>query len=239
MQMKTLFLVGSAIQTKHGVHDTQARLKQTLRTLESISERVMDPLIIIQESSGAESITQEMIEQLSQYADYIINYHNDSQVQVVYQTIPNVDILKSYTEMLVTLKTLDYIQKMNLLDGIDRVFKISGRYELTDDFKLDNFADPDKFIFARRKASQFPPAVTNGLSEQLMSRLWSWPANRTREVFETYKFMLEGFVMGIQKGFYIDIEHSLLAHFKSEDIQELDKIGVKGPLGPNGQIVQD
>jgi hypothetical protein len=236
--MKPLFLISSALNTKHGVYDTTTRLNQTIDTLKSIRERFSDAIIVISESSGERSIDQEQIDKLTEHADYIINYHSDSQVKTIYQ-IPNHDIVKSYTEMLCMLKTLDYIMKIDLIntEKIDRAFKLSGRYKLNDNFSIDNFSN-DKFVFAKRRPSQFPIQVTNGLTEQFMSRLWSWPGDKTLYVFEKYKFMLEDFVSNLGKNFYVDVEHCLCKHF-SENVLELDKIGVEGWLGPNGISVLD
>lgn len=239
--MKTLFLVGSALHTKFGVFSAKQRLEQTLNTLKSIREKIPDAQIILSESSGESSITEEETAILNPYLLGMINYHNDEQVKQIYKSTDNWDIVKSYTELIITGKTLDFIvSRPQLLENIDRVFKLSGRYFLSNDFSLDNFKNDRKYIFANRKNSQFSSEITGGLKFQFMSRLWSWPSNRTTLVFYRYNLMVEEFGIALEIGQYKDIEHLLFRYYGDHpNTLELPRIGVSGALGPNGTIVSD
>ena len=238
--MNSLFIVTSALHTKHGIYSSEERLNQTLETLYSVRKHLPDARILLCECSGKKGISGAEAEQLKPHVNGLFNYHDDKQVQDIYNSTDNWDIVKSYTELTVFGKTLDFIlnQQPHLLNGIDRVFKLSGRYRLNDAFNIDQFAG-DNYIFANRRNSQFPPQVTNGLGEQLMSRLWSWPANRTSLVFYRYTLMNEDFVGSINRGHYRDIEHLLFKYFSGPFLQEIPTIGVEGNLGPNGILVQD
>ena len=119
---------------------------------------------------------------------------------------------------------------------------MSGRYLLNDGFipaTYDASALSDKYVFGVRRTSQFPITVTNGLSQQVMSRLWSWPANKTNLVKSRYELMVEDFSGTMHKGQYRDIEHLLLRYFDGPFLQELPVVGVEGLLGPNGIQVKD
>jgi hypothetical protein len=237
--MKTLFLVGSAIHTRFGVFSAEERLEQTLGSLQSIRGKVPDAKIILSDSGAESPLTEEDKKSLTPFVNALISYHDDEQVQAIYRSTENWDIVKSYTELLCTAKTLSHLLSFPaLMEGVDRIYKLSGRYRLADSFSLDAF-QPDRYAFARRRKSQFEAKVTGGLSCQLMTRLWSWPANRTGLVLARYNLMLEDFSESLKIGQYRDIEHLMLRYFEGPLLQELDTIGVMGALGPNGVVVQD
>lgn len=248
--MKTLFLVLSAIRTKHGCFSYDQRLEQTLDTIKSIRKKVPDAIININESSAEGFLTTEEFEKLKNAgANGIYDYSKDPQVQQIYKATENWDIIKNYTEMLITAKSLlstgsyeDFKTVSYHNHYIDRVFKLSGRYQLSESFDINNFtyeALNDKYIFTNRRSSQFPSNITGGLTHQLMSRLWSWPMNKTKLVYARYELMIEHFVTMINKGLYVDIEHLMLKYFDGPNLVELPNIGVTGKLGPNGIIVSD
>jgi len=243
--MKPLFICTSALHTKHGVFTAEQRLAQTIQTFESIKAKVPDSRILLIESSGESSITEEESEKIKPYVEGILNYNPDQQVQDVYKLyINNHDITKNLTELCVFGKALDFIlrQQPHLLNDVDRVFKMSGRYILNDDFDLSKHIDPamaESYIFSSIRNSQFPPEVTSGLTKQVMSRLWSWNPTKTALVFFRYNLMMEDFIGTINSGKYRDIEHLLLHYFNGHYLKELSIIGVNGQIGPNGNMVFD
>jgi len=242
--MKPLFLVSSAIHTKHGVFSAEQRIQQTLNTFASINKYAPGAKIILIESSGSESISPEEAETLQPHLFGLLNFFHDNTVQQIYNSTDNWDIVKNFTELYVYGSALSFIlgKQPHLLNDIDRVFKMSGRYLLNDGFipaTYDASALSDKYVFGVRRTSQFPITVTNGLSQQVMSRLWSWPANKTNLVKSRYELMVEDFSGTMHKGQYRDIEHLLLRYFDGPFLQELPVVGVEGLLGPNGIQVKD
>jgi hypothetical protein len=243
--MKTLFLVSSAIHTQHGVFSAEQRLEQTIATMESIKAKDADARILLVESSAKQSVTDEEADKLKPYIEGLLNFHPDVQVQEIYSfAAQNWDVAKNLTELVVYGKALDFIirQQPELLQDVSRVFKMSGRYLLNENFDLSKHIDPamhESYIFATRRTSQFPPIVTDGLGYQVMSRLWSWPPAKTAMVFFRYNVMLEHFIglMGQKK--YADIEHLLFKYFNGPFMVELPTIGVEGQIGPNGAQVKD
>ena len=88
--------------------------------------------------------------------------------------------------------TLDNLIQTGVTKEYDRIFKMSGRYLLTENFDPHYYESAaDRIVVLERKHSQFPPEVTGGKQFQYMSRLWSWPANITEQVVDAYN---EGFV---------------------------------------------
>ena len=243
--MKTLWLVSSAIHTKHGIFSAEQRLEQTILTLESIKAVDPNARILIVESSAEKSITDEEVDKTKPYIEELLNYNSDQQVQEIYKFADtNWDIAKNMTELVVFGKTLDFIirQQPQLLNDINRVFKISGRYKLNENFDLSKHLDPamqESYIFAERRQSQFPASLTGGLIQQLSTRLWSWPTTKTALTFFRYNLMLEDFIGTMAKKQYRDLEHLCFYYFNGPYLKELPLIGIEGTLGPNGIIVKD
>jgi hypothetical protein len=122
----------------------------------------------------------------------------------------------------------------------DRVFKMSGRYTLNDNFNFAYYDTvPDRIVVAERRASQFPPQVTGGMVHQYMSRLWSWPANRTADIISAYQTGFGDMAVRINEGGYFDIEHLLYAYLPKDLVTEVPKVGISGAIGPNGAAIED
>lgn len=243
--MNPLFLVSSAIHTKHGIYSAEQRLDQTIGTLESIKKHAPDARILLVESSAKQSITDEENDKLKPYLEGILNFNHDNQVKEIYEIAgDNWDIAKNLTELTVYGKALNFVlrEQPYLLEDVSRVFKLSGRYTLNNSFDLSKHLDPsiiDSYAFAKRRPTTFLPSITGGLTHQVMSRCWSWPTHKTALVFFRFNTMIEDFVGSNHKGQYRDIEHLLLRYFDGPFMHELDEMGVEGQIGPNGNLVKD
>ena len=127
------------------------------------------------------------------------------------------------------------------LVGIDRVFKMSGRYLLNEKFNLDFYKQPevqDKIVIGKSVPSQFPFQVT-GLTMQYMCRLLSWPI---KEHLNMIKYYIKGRDYMIQRmglGGYSDIEHCLYYSIPKESVYEVDEVGVYGNIAPNGHPIRN
>jgi hypothetical protein len=236
--MKFGFLVTSAINTKFGVYSADERLNQTIATILSIRARCANAHITLIEMAGL-PLQQSQRNILNQHINVLVDFTTTPEVQEIYKS-DNWDIVKSATEMMCFQAVLD-LAKTNLeYADIDRFVKVSGRYTLTTDFDILDYVDlQDKIVFAKRKLSQFPPAVTGGVTQQYMSRCWSFPAAMLDEISKQYIAMRLCMYDIVNKGGYIDIEHLLFLYTDAAKIHEVEAIGVQGLLGPNGILVKD
>lgn len=239
--MKNIFFVTSAIFTKHGQFSHDERYKQTKETLRTIKFKDPTAYVIFCDASMDRSLSQEESDDILKFTDVIINLSNSIELRQVYETTQNHDIIKNYSEMLMSLKVYNFIATNNDLKEYDRIFKISGRYVLTPNFDINEFAKhPNAIIFATRRRSQFDPAITGGLTEQFMSRLYSFPMSKITLVKDKFSVMLATFVNNLQKNIYTDMEHSMFREFSDEqDLLEVPRINVAGLLGPNKMSVED
>lgn len=234
--MKAAFIVTSATNTRFGVFNAEDRLVQTVDTILSIKQRCPTAYIVLIEMAGV-PLQDHQKETLQSHVNLLIDYSQDALVQKIYEN-PNWDVVKSSTELLCFGEALTVIKKY--VDSFDRIFKVSGRYLLNDDFNIADYASyQDKIVFANRRKSQFPAEVTGGVAEQYMSRCWSFPAKDINKIAKMFKAMRRAMFVIVGDHGYLDIEHLLFLYTNPADVVEFDKIGVQGLLGPNGTLVRD
>lgn len=236
---KHAFIVTSAINSKFGVYSPRERLDQTLNTIATIKERVPDALVVVMEVCGT-PINDLQANQIKDVCHVFIDCSNDEDVQALYDN-DNWDVVKNGTEIMCFARILGILQQENLLDGIDRVHKISGRYLLNDDFKLDLYDQEDikdRIVIGPTHPSQFPIEVTQ-VPLQYMARLWSWPTAMTEEVKQVYLDSFNFFAERIANGGYVDIEHVLYKFLPLDRVHNEPLLGVEGHIAPNGVQIKN
>jgi hypothetical protein len=237
--MKSAFIITSALNTKFGVYTAEQRLAQTLETIASIKHHVPDALIIAVELAAI-SPSSDQYAIMRTNTDHYVNLSEDPNIIAIYNSTNNWDIVKSTTEVMGFSNALRLLLTNNSLNGIDRVFKISGRYTLSDTFDISQFEElPGRIVVANRRPTQFGPAVTGGIVEQYMSRLWSWPIDETPTVINCYEQGLMYIAQTMSAGGYCDIEHMLFKFLPAELVTEVARVGIQGNISPNGQPVVD
>jgi hypothetical protein len=237
---KHLFVVTSAINSRFGIYKPNERLKQTIDTIDSIRSRIPDAGIAIMECTGV-PLTAEQEQALREHCDYFLDYTTHPEVQAMYKSTDNWDIVKNGTEIRVFSMALEVLKNNKIVDNYDRVHKMSGRYLLNTQF-VPGFYDlehiQDQIIIGKSQASQFPPQMTL-VERQYMARLWSWPANLNDEIIKVYQDSFNYFMERINAGGYVDIEHVLYKFLNREHLTEVDFVGVQGTIAPNGAGIQN
>jgi len=237
--IKHAFIVTSAINSKFGVFNPADRLKQTLDTITSIKNKVPGSKIIIMECCG-DPIQPAQEKLLRDNCDVFFDCSHDQEVQALYDN-DNWDVVKNGTEIMVFGRVLAILQQEKMLDDVDRIHKMSGRYVLNDLFDLNTYEDStvqDKIIIGPKYKSQFPIEVTT-VPLQYMARLWSWPRSRIDEVVKVYTDSFIFFAERLSAGGYVDIEHVLYKFLNPAIVHEIQNIGVEGQIAPNGQAIKN
>jgi len=232
------FVVTSAINSKFGVYSPAARLQQTLTTLDSIRARAPGSKIIVMECTGT-PLTEAQSQLLEENSDLLVDFSTDKDVHDIYNSTDNWDIVKNSTEIMCFGRTL----KMCLDDGdfadCDRIHKMSGRYILNEKFDLGVYSDhPNRIVIGPKNTSQFSFEVT-GIELQYMARLWSWPADITERVIQTYTDSLNYMAQRVAHGGYADIEHVLYKFLPADLVTEIAELGVEGSIAPNGAAIRN
>ena len=230
----------SAVNSKFGVYSPAARLQQTLTTITSIKSYIPDAKIIGMECTGT-PLTDSQSDLLEERSDLLIDYSEDAEVQAIYNSTDNWDIVKNSTEILCFGKTLRLCLEDGDFDGCDRIHKMSGRYVLNSQFypTIPLYEQhTDRIIIGEKYKSQFPPGVT-GVDLQYMARLWSWPADITERIIKVYEDSLYYMADRVKQGGYADIEHVLYKFLPADLVTEIPVLGVEGSIAPNGQPIQN
>jgi hypothetical protein len=236
--IKHCFVVTSAINSKFGVYTPAARLQQTLTTINSIRARVPGSKIIIMECTGT-PLTEAQSQLLEENCDLLVDFSTDADVRAIYDSTDNWDIVKNSTEIMCFGKTLRMCLDDGDFVGVDRIHKMSGRYILNDEFDPGVYEEhPDRVIIGPKNRSQFPIEVT-GIELQYMARLWSWPADQTERVIQTYTDSLNYMAQRVAAGGYADIEHVLYKFLPTELVTEIPVLGVEGSIAPNGVAIKN
>ena len=230
----------SAVNSKFGVYSPAARLQQTLTTITSIKSYIPDAKIIVMECTGT-PLTDSQSDLLEERSDLLIDYSEDAEVQAIYNSTDNWDIVKNSTEILCFGKTLRLCLEDGDFDGCDRIHKMSGRYVLNSQFypTIPLYEQhSDRIIIGEKYKSQFPPGVT-GIDLQYMARLWSWPVDITERIIKVYEDSLYYLADRVKQGGYADIEHALYKFLPADLVTEIPVLGVEGSIAPNGQPIQN
>ena len=237
--MKPLIMLTSAINSRFGAHSREARLQQTVDSIKSIRARCPEAQVCVVEMAG-EPIAEEQARTLQMHCNYFIDFSRDEAVQSIYNSTENWDWVKNTTEVMCFTNALSQLLEQGVFENFDRVFKMSGRYQLTERFPtVDYDTLKDRIVILERRGSQFPPGVTGGRQFQYMSRLWSWPANRTQDIIDAYGEGFTAMAQRISDGGYFDIEHMLYDYLPKEIVTEVPQVGLRGLLGPNGVAIED
>jgi hypothetical protein len=107
----------------------EERLLQTLNTFKTIRDKIPNSIIILLEGSN---ISTEVMYTLYKYVDRLILYSYDPKIHF-YVNNPN----KSFGEVYMLLEIANKLQNYDF----NKIFKITGRYYLNENFNINNFSD--------------------------------------------------------------------------------------------------
>jgi len=238
--MKHCFIVTSAINSRFGVYSPEERLSQTINTVSSIRNFVPGAKIVIMEVTGV-PLTELQSELLANASDVFLDFTDEPDVQALYTSTDNWDVVKNGTEIMCFGRALKLLSEDGEFEGIDRVHKMSGRYTLNASFDLalyEQDAVKDKVVIGQKFKSQFPVELTDQ-PWQYMARLWSWPSALLSEVIGVYDSSWEDFTSRVTTGRYTDIEHVLAKFLNPAHVHEVEQIGVEGAIAPNGAAIRN
>lgn len=241
------FLITSALYTNYGIYNPQQRIQQTLATAKSARQYQPDSLLILIDNSKIDVQNENSAEfnELLDVVDYYIDNSEDPDIQHFHNTVSNYDIGKNAMECLGFIKALRTIQTTpEISDEViktNRIFKLSGRYELTDKFDItqhDNDQTAGKYVFKTAQASWCDQTVT-GVDKLLQTRLYSFTPDLLDETVLMFDAIIKNMFATFNNKQYIDVEHSMWKFINKDKLIQLDTVGLKGNIAPNGMIVID
>ena len=245
--MKNIVLLTSAVYTNYGIYKPQERIQQTLDTAKSAKKYIPGAVIILVDNSkvDVQNDTSAEFEELIDLVDYYIDNSDDDDIKYFHNNVANYDIGKNVMEAMGMMKALTYINSdadmMKVIADADRIFKLSGRYQVTDKFditKFDNANTKDKYVFKKAQPSWINPQDT-GVTTLLQTRLWSFTPGLFTATIELYKNIIETLVRLVNENKYIDNEHAMSKFIPKDLLVELETVGLQGNIAPNGMMIID
>lgn len=216
------FLVTSAIE------NDERRCYELLGTLESIWKRFPLASIVIAESSRQKP-DRPFLEAIPRRAHLIPFWDTDFVHEAHNAGFPR-GFMQSAIEMRMTLLSLDWLTD-------DQNYKVSGRYQLTDDFNPDSH-DPDKLVFKRRTPTGFSLDEC-GTTHMYMTRCYGIGKSQIQVLQSALEMALSFHWDQWKNKKVFDIEHGLFKFLPQTSVQEVDKMGVIGRIGHLEHIVED
>lgn len=247
MSKSHVVLITSAVYSNYGIYTPQQRIEQTLATAKSARQYIPNATIILIDNSKVDVQTDESDElnELIDLVDYYIDNSDDPDIQHFHNNVENYDIGKNCMECLGMFKALNYISTnpeiMTKVSESSRIFKLSGRYIVTDKFdisKFDNEQTESKYVFKKSQPSWINPQDT-GVTSLLQTRLWSFTPSLYMDTVNLFHKIITNMFEVINQQKYIDVEHSMAKFIPVDKLVELDTVGLQGNIAPNGMVVID
>ena len=195
------------------VYSHEERFEQTKQTIQSVREKIPNSKIFIVECSN---LTEVMSKYLVENSDYFLNLYEDEKIRS-----NTIGLSKSLGEGTMTMCAINYIKHNNI--EYDNLFKITGRYWLSEKFNYNYFNNSDIQIH-----------YINGDRD-----------NTCTSLYKLHKTNVEEFMNFLNRNIHLMIQcigyEVLFAIFlkepKSNNIIHLNKIGVNGYISVSHDFV--
>jgi len=146
MNYKFLFLVGSALnhfeEKDFSRYTTEQRFLQTLDTIKSIKQKVPNAYICLFECSY-KPIPEEYKNILKDKVDLFLEFYDEPAIKTLYENFSkNTDLIvfgKSLLETRGILNCLYLMKEKQLFTDVNRIFKLTGRYTLNEQFNIQDY----------------------------------------------------------------------------------------------------
>lgn len=242
MDYKFLFLVGSAInhfqEKDFSRFNSDERFNQTLKTIQSIKERVPDAYILVYEASE-NPISSQYKKKLEKNCDALIECGDDIIMKNLYENLhrdpQKFVFVKSMLECRCLQIVLNYMKQTNIFNDASRVFKLSGRYLLNDDFNIDDYKSQfliNKYVmkYYDYKERFFDPenvyGYLYGCKGSVVTGLWSFDRLLFLDIMEVLSKSLQYMEKAIQFTAGVDIEHSFYHFLDRDKILNIPNLGL-------------
>lgn len=218
-----LWLVSSAI------NNDETRLQETIKTFESIWRRYPAADIWLIETS-VDQQRSDIVGEIPNRVRLLPMWNDPKLIE-----IKNSRYALGFKKTAGEVHGLKYALSFPIRDS--RVFKITGRYELTDNFNPAAHK-PNKATFRTRFNTGFSMSDC-GTDAMLMTRLFSFDVTILPTIKETLRQIETYHWHQWESGKVFDLEHGFWKFLPFPMLQELDIIGIRGRIGHLTEIVED
>jgi len=224
-----IFFVNHALKVNQlSVYNEEERFNQTIETIDSINKYCPNNQVFIFDSSP-ERPNVEYFQELSDRGVIVFYTGDESDVKRFSQLGQ-----RSIAECITFLYFLNWFQKQDFKSK--RIYKLSGRYRLNDNFIVDREDFKDAFVFATALDSWMPKHRQDSIGAHKLFRLRCWHMDYT--LLDTFQLNLSKILQDCATH-GIDVEHSYYKNLHTYKTIELDKIGVCGNIAPSGDYIDE
>lgn len=222
-----LFIVTSALNPQMGVLNRQERFEQTIEGLISLREKCPDAIVILADGSP-DPVEREKYDSMNQFVNLIADLSGDKEI-AQFATIGR----KSEAENVLMLKVMMLLQQspnlIRLMHSVRRIYKLSARTVLHDEFDIAEHDHFGKYVFKKRIPTWMGGEVTETFTDLLITRFFSFCPS----LINDYSIVCRRNVDVIQHT-RVDTEHAHFFNIESDRLVELDKIHCHGVMASTG-----
>lgn len=233
--MTNWWIVTSALATS-GAFTQVEKFHQTVLTLTSILKKSSNNKIIFLEGSNHEIVGAHR-RTIASIVDQYCEYWHQTEFQNLFLS-PNRERqnLKSSMETYL-LHNMCHYYLTNLVQPSDRVFKLSGRYKLNDQFSLHTHEmQKNKWCFA---PASYGASIGYDRPGQLSTRLYSFCGSQIADAARIFKEVYDTILQEHERGSWTDIEHTMFNLIPPEKRVHANVIGVEGNFSKCGGWIQE
>ena len=232
--MRSVFCAISAVGNDYGIFSYSERLKQLKGTIQSIRTRVPTADIVLVDASE-DPLPKVDVHELTAMVNRVILLSDDMYIDFLKHNSkdpsPNKFEKKSVGEMRAMSAFLKYLQESHV--EYDRVFKLSGRYQLSDKFCLDSYRNRvGRCVFLEKE---------DWYGEHVFTlRLWSFDYRDLDKMIELFERMQRHtYTLVAQTHRFEIVEFTFTKFIEAMQIpyMTVDKIGVCGLMGLGGEPI--
>ena len=206
------------------------RWKQTQDTFRTVKKYLPDAKIMMVECSD---LDEEQMTVINENVDFFINKFDDEDHKAIIY-----DKWKAHGEATQTLTAFEYIKQHNIY--FKNLFKISGRYYITPDFKYELY-DNEQQVF--KALPGYEPCKEENKLGSISTRLYKIPY-KSMEILEKF---LRNYRGAMQRRGMMSTYEKVFAQYLLETnykntvvVKHPDKVGVEGKVSVrNNNLVND
>ena len=223
-----LFIVTSALNATMGAVSREDRIIQTREGIKSLREKCPNAIIILSDGSPIK-LEKEKLLDLSETVNICMDWSEDSDIKQFAE-----NGRKSEAENVLMIKTMMLLKHnpdmMQLMPSVRRIFKLSGRTNIDDEFDVNEHNHFGKYVFKKRMSSWIADDRRDIYTDLLITRMFSLcPSLIDDYIAVCYKNL------NSIKIFKVDTEHAHFFNINRKYLVELDKIHCHGIVAGSGQ----
>ncbi len=224
---RPLFIITSSLKPMMGVFSDGERYSQTIRTILSIREKCPNAYIVFADASVRPVGAMEFLS-ISKMVNFFVRMDEKYNYDILEFSRGK---MKSHAEtallyhIFVQMKRDSNLQKA--LYSTNRIFKISGRLQLEEEFDIKQYNNLfGKYVFRKRISTWMPqPHI---VSDLFVTRLFSLCPS-----------LIDDYLGVLQRNYqmldYVDTEHAHFANINPNYLIEFDKVHCKGQVASTGE----